>query len=296
MASKATAHILRRMGARFEGFGLGLQGELAFIETMGTHRAVSAYQGTVPIIGADAFVAPSSSVIGSVNVGAGSSVWYGAALRGDVNSITVGRQVMTFPVGFAFSSRVCRLPASVEMLCTIRDDIRAGSCSAADSLLRGSNSHIGDRTVVHVTSEAGSVKGKALNTSIGDGVSIGPLSVIHACTVANGAAIGGCSKLLDGCVVEAGAIVESGSLVSPGVTVPAGEVWGGVPARHLRNATAEDLAAAAAQLEDAATLSRVHNAECSKSWSQVHEEKIDAYEGQFKDPDYTSDWKGEWRA
>merc|ERR1711935_671725 len=249
MASKATAHILRRMGARFEGVGLGMQGELAFTETMGTHRAVSAYQGTVPIIGADSFVAPSSSVIGSVNVGAGSSVWYGAALRGDVNSITVG-----------------------------------------------SNSHIGDRTVVHVASEAGSVKGKAVNTSIGDGVSIGPLSVIHACTVANGAAIGGCSKLLDGCVVEAGAIVESGSLVSPGVTVPAGEVWGGVPARHLRNATAEDIAAAAAQLEDAATLSRVHNAECSKSWSQVHEEKIDAYEGQFKDPDYTSDWKGEWRA
>merc|ERR1712195_394850 len=199
MANKATAHILRRMGARFEGFGLGMQGELAFTETMGTHRAVSAYQGTVPIIGADSFVAPSSSVIGSVNVGAGSSVWYGAALRGDVNSITVG-----------------------------------------------SNSHIGDRTVVHVASEAGSVKGKALNTSIGDGVSIGPLSVIHACTVAN--------------------------------------------------ATAEDVAATAAQLEDAATLSRVHHAECSKSWSQVHDEKIDVHEGQFKDPDYTSDWKGEWRA
>merc|ERR1712028_280085 len=247
MANKATAHILRRMGARFEGFGLGMQGELAFTETMGTHRAVSAYQGTVPIIGADSFVAPSSSVIGSVNVGAGSSVWYGAALRGDVNSITVG-----------------------------------------------SNSHIGDRTVVHVASEAGSVKGKAVNTSIGDGVSIGPLSVIHACTVANGAAIGGCSKLLDGCVVEAGAIVESGSLVSPGVTVPAGEVWGGVPAKHLRKATAED--AAAAQLEEAATLSWVHKAECSKSWSQVHDEKIDVHEGQFKDPDYTSDWKGEWRA
>merc|ERR1712166_736665 len=130
MSAKATAHILRRMGARFEGFGLGLQGELAFIETMGTHRAVSAYQGTVPIIGADAFVAPSSSVIGNVTVGAGSSVWYGATLRGDVNSITLG-----------------------------------------------SNSHIGDRTVIHVASEAGSVKGKAVNTSIGDGVSIGPLSV-----------------------------------------------------------------------------------------------------------------------
>ena len=49
-------------------------------------------------------------------------------------------------------------------------------------------------------------------------------------------------------MTQAGAIVESGSLVSPGVTVPAGEVWGGVPAKHLRNATAEDLAATAAQV------------------------------------------------
>jgi carbonic anhydrase/acetyltransferase-like protein (isoleucine patch superfamily) len=237
------------LGSSFEGIGLGLQGELAFTETMSAHRAVSAYKGVQPQIGADAFVAPSSSVIGNVTVGAGSSVWYGATLRGDVNSITLG-----------------------------------------------SNSHIGDRTVVHVASEAGSVKGQALKTSIGDGVSIGPLSVIHACTVGNGATIGGSVKLLDGCVVEAGAIIEAGSLVSPGVTVPGGEVWGGVPAKHLRKATAEDVAAAAAQLEDSSSLSKVHEAECSKSHSQAYEEKIDAYEGQFKDPDYTADWKGEWRA
>ena len=107
-------------------------------------------------------------------------MWYGAALRGDVNSITVGRQVMTFPVGFACSSRVCvdypRVSKCCETSRTIRDDIRAGSCSALTPFLRGSNSHIGDRTVVHVASEAGSVKGKALNTSIGDGVSIGERS------------------------------------------------------------------------------------------------------------------------
>ncbi|KAJ0803509.1 putative trimeric LpxA-like superfamily protein [Helianthus annuus] len=38
----------------------------------------------------DAFVAPGASVIGDVQVGRGSSIWYGCVLRGDVNSIRVG--------------------------------------------------------------------------------------------------------------------------------------------------------------------------------------------------------------
>ncbi|RHY32749.1 hypothetical protein DYB32_002295, partial [Aphanomyces invadans] len=36
------------------------------------------------------FVAPNASVIGEVSIGQGSSVWYGATVRGDVNAITIG--------------------------------------------------------------------------------------------------------------------------------------------------------------------------------------------------------------
>ncbi|XVE69856.1 hypothetical protein DITRI_Ditri10aG0025100 [Diplodiscus trichospermus] len=43
-----------------------------------------------PVVDKDAFVAPSASVIGDVQVGRGSSIWYGCVLRGDVNSISVG--------------------------------------------------------------------------------------------------------------------------------------------------------------------------------------------------------------
>jgi len=35
-----------------------------------------------PIVHKDAFVAPSASVIGDVQVGQGSSIWYGCVLRG----------------------------------------------------------------------------------------------------------------------------------------------------------------------------------------------------------------------
>lgn len=43
-----------------------------------------------PAIAPDAFIAPNATVIGDTEIGAGSSVWFGCVLRGDVNSIRVG--------------------------------------------------------------------------------------------------------------------------------------------------------------------------------------------------------------
>lgn len=48
------------------------------------------YLGHRPQIDPDAFIAPTSSVIGQVSVGPGSSIWYGAVLRGDVMPIRIG--------------------------------------------------------------------------------------------------------------------------------------------------------------------------------------------------------------
>jgi carbonic anhydrase/acetyltransferase-like protein (isoleucine patch superfamily) len=47
-------------------------------------------EGVAPRIDADAFVHPDAVVIGDVVIGADSSVWPGAVLRGDYGSITVG--------------------------------------------------------------------------------------------------------------------------------------------------------------------------------------------------------------
>ena len=47
------------------------------------------YGKDIPVFAGN-FIAPSAAVIGKVNVGKDSSVWYGAVVRGDVNSITIG--------------------------------------------------------------------------------------------------------------------------------------------------------------------------------------------------------------
>ncbi|MFJ8636600.1 gamma carbonic anhydrase family protein [Streptomyces sp. NPDC093568] len=58
-----------------------------------THSAlVMGIGGREPKIDESAFVAPGSSVIGDVTLGAGASVWYGAVVRGDVERISVGAQ------------------------------------------------------------------------------------------------------------------------------------------------------------------------------------------------------------
>ncbi|MBZ6134786.1 MULTISPECIES: gamma carbonic anhydrase family protein [Streptomyces] len=46
--------------------------------------------GRDPKVDAEAFVAPTSSVVGDVTLHPGASVWYGAVLRGDVERISVG--------------------------------------------------------------------------------------------------------------------------------------------------------------------------------------------------------------
>ena len=48
------------------------------------------FEGKSPKIADDVFVAPGAIVIGDVEIGAGSSVWYGCVLRGDVNVIRIG--------------------------------------------------------------------------------------------------------------------------------------------------------------------------------------------------------------
>jgi len=46
--------------------------------------------GIVPTIHNDAFIAPGAAVIGDVHIGAGSGVWFGCVIRGDVAPIRIG--------------------------------------------------------------------------------------------------------------------------------------------------------------------------------------------------------------
>ena len=51
------------------------------------------YKGTLPTIGAGVFLAPTATVIGDVEIGDGSNIWFGCLVRGDINVIRIGNRV-----------------------------------------------------------------------------------------------------------------------------------------------------------------------------------------------------------
>ena len=51
------------------------------------------YRGTWPRIAEDVFVAPGAVVVGDVEIGAGSSVWFNSVIRGDDQPIRIGERV-----------------------------------------------------------------------------------------------------------------------------------------------------------------------------------------------------------
>lgn len=97
----------------------------------------------------------------------------------------------------------------------------------------GQQTNIQDGTIIHVSSTG-------QGTYIGDGVTVGHMAVVHACTLEDSSFVGIKACVMDDAVVQSGAMVAAGALVTPGKTVPSGELWGGVPARFIRPLNQEE--------------------------------------------------------
>lgn len=54
------------------------------------HPIILPYLGITPTIHEEAYIAPTSAIIGDVTIGKGSTIWFQCAIRGDVEPITIG--------------------------------------------------------------------------------------------------------------------------------------------------------------------------------------------------------------
>ena len=143
-------------------------------------------KGKTPGIGSDCFVAETAAVLGDVTIGDNCSLWYGAVVRGDDNSIRIGSRV------------------SVQ-----------------------------DCVVIHVS------EGENGEVVIGDDVVLGHNATIHAAKIGNHCLVGMGATVLDGAVVEDGSMVAAGALVLGRTHIGKGELWGGVPAKFIKNISPE---------------------------------------------------------
>jgi carbonic anhydrase/acetyltransferase-like protein (isoleucine patch superfamily) len=54
---------------------------------------IKSVRGFTPVMGENCFLAENATIIGDIIMGDDCSIWYGAVLRGDVNSIRIGNRV-----------------------------------------------------------------------------------------------------------------------------------------------------------------------------------------------------------
>lgn len=57
-----------------------------------TKPIILPYKGIMPKIADDAFIAPGAVIIGDVEIGSLSNIWFGCVIRGDVNKICIGER------------------------------------------------------------------------------------------------------------------------------------------------------------------------------------------------------------
>ncbi len=107
--------------------------------------------------------------------------------------------------------------------CVLRGDTNA--------IVIGANSNVQDGTIIHV--DEPSLGGTPI--LIGDNVLIGHRCMLHGCTIESQGFVGMGATILDGAVIEGGSFVAAGAFVGPKKRVPKGEMWGGLPARKLRD-------------------------------------------------------------
>ncbi|MEG0696957.1 MAG: gamma carbonic anhydrase family protein, partial [Algoriella sp.] len=96
----------------------------------------------------------------------------------------------------------------------------------------GNKVNIQDNATIHATYQKSP-------TIIGNNVSVGHNAIVHGCTIHDNVLIGMGAIVMDDCLVESNSIVGAGSVVVQGTHIKSGEVWGGIPAKKIKDISSE---------------------------------------------------------
>lgn len=113
------------------------------------------FEGNTPVVHADAFVAPTATLVGDVIVEAGASIWYGAVLRGDCAQVIVrvGANVQDGAVLHGRPGTVTEVGpgATVGHLCLVHGAVLGEGCMVANgsTVLDGASIGAGAMVAAH---------------------------------------------------------------------------------------------------------------------------------------------------
>ena len=135
-------------------------------------------------VGERVFIAPNATVLGDVQIGDDCSIWFNAVIRGDTETIRIGKAT-----------------------------------------------NIQDGAILHA--DAG------VPCTLGDNVTVGHAAIVHGATLEDNVMIGMRAVVLNAAKIGAGSIVGAGALVTEGTVIPPGSLVLGMPAKVVRQTTAE---------------------------------------------------------
>ncbi|MGB5377380.1 gamma carbonic anhydrase family protein [Muriicola sp.] len=96
----------------------------------------------------------------------------------------------------------------------------------------GNKVNVQDGAIIHCTYQKAP-------TNIGNNVSIAHNAIVHGCTVEDNVLIGMGSIIMDDCIVGSNSIIAAGAVLTKGTVVPPGTVYGGMPAKKLKDVSPE---------------------------------------------------------
>mmetsp|Transcript_9509 Transcript_9509/g.23667 ORF Transcript_9509/g.23667 Transcript_9509/m.23667 type:complete len:336 (+) Transcript_9509:200-1207(+) len=208
-----------------------------------------------PMVSPDvAFLAPCATLIGTVHVGAGSSVFYKSILRADNcdNAEAFNNDNSDSRVAIGDSSTTTTTTMSTlnkELVAVDEDgyspeitsvrhpsewDLDTERFQKTNSTATGGGIFIGEETNIQ---DGCIIDAKKDHTRIGNGVTVGHLVSIHSATIEDHCLIGMGSLLQEGVVVGTETLIAAGCNIPKNTKVGSGELWVGSPARKLRDLT-----------------------------------------------------------
>lgn len=163
------------------------------------------------------------------------------ALILSVNGIRpqIGRDVFLAPNATVTGDVVIGDGCTVWFNAVVRGDVH--------SIRIGKNVNIQDGAIIHCTYKKSPVK-------IGNNVSIAHGAIVHGCTIEDNVLIGMGAIIMDDAIIESNSIIAAGAVVSKNTVVESGTVWGGVPARKIKQIDSELLEGEVLRIASAYTM------------------------------------------
>lgn len=128
------------------------------------------FDGKNPRIADDAFIAPNAVIIGDVEIGPGSSIWFGVVLRGDIGPIRIGQR------SNLQDNVVVHLDRDAPT--TIGDDVTVGHGAIVHGTTIGNGTQVGMGAVVLSRSRVGEGSLIAAGAVVLEDAEIPPGSVV----------------------------------------------------------------------------------------------------------------------